>query len=411
MKNLYIKKFLLCLLFIFLLPVFLSAFDFGLVAGLHGGIGNSAIEDFTGDFRVDIWPRFSMLLGDNGEFIVSAGVSMEEINKPIPELLHTELTMRFGNSGIRAGRFNYSDPTSMAAEGLFDGLQFFHNTAAGNFRIGAWYTGLLFKKNANITMTDNELANYNAALDYDDFINTYFAPSRAFVSIGWEHPSIGEFMHLNTAVIGQFDLTEGNDSYNNQYLIVKAKIPISNLLLELGGCIETSQSSSSTESFNISFAGNFGLFWLFPSEFNSRLSFTGTIAGGKINETFTEFVPITTKYYGFILKHKMSGLSVFSLNYSGRFSQALGLSFNASYFIRNDMATFKGYPLPSGAADEPAFKDFFLGPEFSARLIWSPTSDLQFNFGAGAFLPFLGSAGPDEKVLWRAELTATMSIW
>jgi len=394
------------------MPAYLAASDFGLVIGLHGGIGNSAMEDFTGDFRVDIWPRFSVLLGDNGEFAVSAGISMEEIDKPVPELLHTELTMRFGNSGIRAGRFNYSDPLSMAAEGLFDGFQFFHNSAAGNFRIGAWYTGFLFKKNANITMTDNELTSYNLPLDYSDFFNTYFAPRRAFVSAGWEHPSIGEFMHLNTAVIGQFDLTEGSGFYNNQYFIVKAKIPISNLLLELGGCIETSQSSNSTESFNISFAGDFGLFWMLPSEFNSRISFTGRIAGGKINETITEFIPITTKYYGFILKHKMSGLSVFTLNYSGRFSQSLGASFNASYFIRNDMATFKGYPLQSGAVTDPEFKDFFLGPEFSARLIWSPASDLQFNLGAGAFIPFLGSAaGPDEKILWRAELTATMSIW
>ena len=393
--------------FLFLLPAAVQAIEFGVVANIHGGTGNSAAEDNEMDLKIDLWPRLFTLIGDNAELLITAGVSssMENDFYPIPELLHTEFSMRFGPSGLRLGRFNYSDPLSFIAEGLFDGAQFFANTQSGTFRAGVWYTGLLYKNNIVIAMTDNERINNSKPVDYDDFFDTYFASRRLIASLGWEHPSLGEFMHLNTALLAQVDLTGEDEKYNSQYLIIKSRIPVNNFIIELGGSLETLQSSERDEDFNVAFAGEAGFMWMFPGKFNSRLSFNGKYASGRVEDFCDAFNPVTSKYYGFILKHKMSGLSVFTLNYSSRINQFFGASANALYFVRNDLGTFSGYPLTS-----PDNKGYFLGPEFSARLIWSPVSDLQLNLGGGAFLPNLGDAGPDEKIIWRVELTAILAL-
>jgi hypothetical protein len=404
MKNALIKKIFLVLLLI--LPVSLSAYDFGLVISANGEYENGLSEDNAFNYKVDILPRFSTLIGDNGEFILSAGfsVGMENEYFYIPELLRTEFSMRFGNSGIRVGRINFSDPLSFIASGFFDGIQYHHNSGLGTFRIGAWYTGLLYKERANITMNETDLASFFMPLDYGDFVNTYFASRRVLSSIGWEHPSIGEFLHLNIAYVGQTDVNGADTAYHSQYLIVKAGIPVDNLLMEFGGSVEFSQTVADENKFNMAFAGEFGLFLLFPSRFNSRLSFTGTIAGGRTGDFFGAFDPITSKEYGYILKTKIQGLSIFSLNYSSRFSNSFSGSFTASYFVRNDLGTFYGYPI--GIDSE----GYFLGPETSARITWSPASDLQFSLGGGIFFPSLGNAGSEEKLKWRVDLTVIMSV-
>jgi hypothetical protein len=406
MRNALNPKIILLLLLT--LPVSLSAFDFGLVINANGGVGNTGLEENAFTYKVDVLPRFSTLIGDNGEFVLSAGFSLglEEDFFYVPELLRTEFSMRFGNSGVRAGRIAFSDPLSFIADGLFDGFQYYHNSRAGSFRVGAWYTGLLYKERANIVMSGNDQIAFFKPLDYDDFADTYFASKRAIASVGWEHPSIGELLHLSTAVIGQMDLTGADALYHSQYVIVKAGMPINNLLVELGGSVEFSQTVADESKFNTAFAGEVGLFLLFPSEFNSRLSLTGIIASGGTDDTIGAFIPVTAKEYGYILKAKIPGLSIFSLNYSSKFSNSFGGSFTASYFVRNDLGTFNSYPLPVSAVSE----GYFLGPEASARITWSPASDLQFNFGGGAFFPALGDAGPKEELKWRVDLTVIMSI-
>jgi len=396
MKN---GIFIIFLTLLLTLPVSLSAYDFGLIINVNGGF-----EDNAFDFKVDVLPRFSTLIGDNGEFNISAGFSVGNDGKPfyIPELLRTEFNIRFGDSGIRAGRINYSDPLSFIANGLFDGIQYQINSEAGSFRAGAWYTGFQYKKRANIQMSDDDLEGLSTQVNYDDnFFNNYFASKRMFASIGWEHPSIGEVMHLNTAVIAQVDLNGAKTNYNSQYVILKAGIPINNFLLELGGSVEFSQTE---ENIFTAFAGELGLFLLFPSKFNSRLSFTSLIASGIIDDSSGAFTPITGKEYGYILKAKIPGLSIFSLNYSSRFNNSLSGLFTASYFVRGDLATFSDYPVAANS------EGYFLGPEASARITWGPALDLQFNFGCGAFFPSAGNAGSKEKTKWRVDLSVIMSI-
>ncbi|WP_461257492.1 hypothetical protein, partial [Treponema sp. R80B11-R83G3] len=223
----------------------------------------------------------------------------------IPELLRTEYNMIFGSSSLKAGRVNYTAPLSFIADGLFDGVQYDYNSAVGSFRVGAWYTGLQFKNRANIAMTETDIEGLSEPVDYSDFSNTYFSSKRALVSFGWEHPSIADLLLLNAAVIAQFDLNAADVKYNSQYAVLKASVPINNLLIEVGGGVEFSQTAFADENkFNTAFAGELGLFLLFPS-INSRLSFTGLITSGINGDSVGAFVPITGKEYGYVLKTRL----------------------------------------------------------------------------------------------------------
>jgi len=403
-KTLTIKLFLILLL---ILPVSLSAYDFGLVVNTNAGYEKGLAEDNALSYEVDILPRFSTLIGDNGEFILSAGFSIGKDDESFytPELLRTEFNIRFGNSGIRIGRINFTDPLSLIANGLFDGIQYYNNTGAGSFYTYVLYTGLLYKEKANIIMTQDDQAAFYEKFEYNDFFNTYFASRRIISSIGWEHPSIGEFMQLNTTFIGQTDINKADTKYHSQYLIIKAGIPVNNLFMEFGGSVEFSQIVADKNKSNMmAFAGDIGLFLLFPSEFNSRLLLKGTISGGAKNDSIGAFIPINARDYGYVLKTKLPGLSIFTLDYSSKFSNSFSGSLTTSYFVRNDLGTFTGYPI---AGDS---EGYYLGPEASAQITWSPASDLQFNLGGGAFFPSLGNAGSNEKLIWRVDLTLILLI-
>jgi len=389
-KNIFI------LLIMIILPASLFAADFGLVANLFTGLGNSDAGDGSElkpiELKADILPRLSLLVGDNSDLFISAGlkfITEEGEFNIVPELLRTELTLRFGNSGFKFGRMNYSDPLSFIASGLFDGLQFYNKSSAGKFIVGAWYTGFIYRKNNEITMTANDDTIFFTSFSFDDFANTYFGPKRAFAALEWDHPSIGEILSLKISAIGQMDLNE-NDQYHNQYFIFKAGIPVKSMIFELGGAMEFSQSGG---NFNMAYAGDLGFTWMLPTSIVSRLSLNGRIAGWKTDDLFNAFMPITTKYYGSIIKQKMTGLTVINLDYLARLGDPIGMNLTASCFIRDDNGTFRG----------PA-------TELFARFIWSPVSDIQLNFGGGAYLPFLSNSGADDKLQWRAELTATISF-
>jgi len=402
------RCFCLFLFAILILPASLGAFDFGLITNQYAGYYNQDDGESVFEYRGDVLPSFSGLIGDSGDFLVSLGLTfgVKDEFYFVPELLRTEVNFRFDNSAIRAGRIYYSDPIGFIAGGLFDGVQFSHNSSAGIFGVGVWYTGLLYKETANITMTDNDAKIYSAKFDFGDFVNTYFAPDRLLASFDWEHPSIAELFSLKAAVTGQFDLSGADVTLHTQYLTLKASLPVKSLLFELGGSLELLQTVLADDNkFTMAFAGDFGVFWTLPLSFHSRLSLTGHIAGGRVDDFIGAFVPVSTKVYGSVFQPKLSALSIFTLNYTARLGQTIGASLSASCFIRNDLGTHVSYPVSANS------EGYFLGTEFFARIVWSPVSDLQVNVGGGAFLPALGDAGPDEQALWRAEITVTLAIY
>ena len=398
MKN----KLRACILALILLPAFtLAAMDIGIL--LDQGISYDQAEQVQ--YSCTLIPWFSSPIRESSDLYISAGVTVlyefEEWHI-IPELLRTELTLRMEENGdIHIGRIPYADPLGFVAGGLFDGVRYIRDLADGSvFGAGIWYTGLLYKKNANITMTEDDLGKYNAPVDYDNFADTYFAPRRLIAAVDWEHPGIREVIRLRMAFIGQFDLSGGESLYHTQYLIAKAVIPVNSFVFELGGTVGLAQNAG---NFQVSFAGEAGIAWMLPTQINDRLMFLGRFSSGTVNDTFVAFVPVTTEPQGGVLKTKLSGISMLRLDYTARLHQTFSFCLQSSYFVRSDLQDIVG--LPSGPTG------YFLGNEFYGFVKWSPVSDIQITIGGGAFLPSLGNVDKKGGTLWSADLSVVLALF
>jgi len=343
------------------------------------------------------------LLGENGDFIFSAGLTYHV--KPfsiVPELLRTELTMRWPESEIKAGRMPYMDPAGIIAEGFFDGALFSYDTRAGTFSIGSWYTGLLYKTRAAIVMTENELQAYYKELDYSDFANTYFAPKRILSTIGWEHLSLGGLFSAQFALLGQFDLSGTN--LHSQYLSGKIAMPFRQFIFDAKGCFELIECGSEIAA---AFAGGMGVTWILPVRNEQHISLRGIFSNGADpDKSIAAFLPLSAITQGNLLKAKLSGLSVIYLSHLAKVTKAISTDLSAAYFVRSDLGTYTEYPV-IGINSE----GYFLGPEFFARFIWSLSTGIQMNLGGGTFLPSLGNAAPENDILWRAELNVIISVY
>ena len=402
----YLKLFL-CF-FLTLLPSLpLWAVDFGFVLDQTAGFGGYG-TDGKFDYSGMAIPRFSTLVGDNGSLFISAGFRADYQYQVadyqyknwilMPELLRTEFSWHFGAGQITVGRMQYSDPLGFIANGLFDGARVSLETTAGTFSAGAWYTGLLYKLRANIAMTDREVEANNIKPDYTHFSDTYFAPRRIVSALSWEHPELGQLFRVNIDLLGQFDVS-GYTPLNTQYAVAKVAFPWDAFVFNLGGSFEMKEVSGDT---GIGLAGELGAAWALPTTFESRLSLLGRFTSGVVaNSSVDAFLPVTTELQGDILQAKLSALSVISLDYTARLTQALSAGISSSYFVRSDLATYSDY----------GNNGYFLGNEFFAALFWNPFTDIQVNLGGGVFLPSLGNAAPDGENLWRIALNVILALY
>jgi hypothetical protein len=402
-------KRIICFLLICLLPVaigFSQASDFGLTldqkAGFSGN-GDGSSRDGAFDYSGILIPHFSTFWNGTDSLFISAGLRADYLDKEwliLPELLRTELSIRFGGGASKAariqlGRLQYSDPLGYIADGLFDGGRFSYDAAFGTLGAEAFYTGLLYKNRADIAMTAKDAERLGKKLSYSDFADTYFAPSRFLAALDWSHPSIAEVLKANFAFLGQFDLT--GENLNSQYLVGKAALPLSPFILSLGGCLEFIQDDGDSGA---AYSGDLGAAWDLPFSLKSRLLFLARYTSAS-NGGIEAFLPITTKSQGFVFKANYSGVTLFSLDYSARVHETCSLSLSSAYFIRNGKAEY------SHLGD----KGSLLGNEFMAAIIWNPLSDMRFNLGGGFFLPSMGNVAPDAKPLWRIELNAIISVY
>jgi hypothetical protein len=367
----------------------LWAQDFGLIldqtaAGYGGSQGDGKF-----DYEGTLIPRYSTFLGDNGELYISAGLKVESLNGTttvLPEILRTEFSWYFDIGDIKAGRMYYSAPLPFIAEGLFDGASFTFDTAMGNVGIGAWYTGLLYKKRINITMTLDELLSYYSALDYGNFANTYFATQRFITAVDWEYPDLLDLIRVKLALLGQFDLSGGK--LNSQYLAAQFAMPLKAFVIDLGGCLEMIQHADDS---GVAFAGELSFSWMLP-EFavftQSQLTLLGRFSSGTVKDSAVRaFQPVTSMDQGEVIKKKLSDLSMISLDYTARFNRNISAGLSTSFFSNREGS--------------------FLGNEFFGRFYWSPTSDLWLNLGCGAFIPYKEYTGN----VWRLELNAVLSVY
>jgi len=412
-------KLLVCIL-IFFPGLSLWGADIGLILDQtteYSGSENNGIFDFGRDdtfgksdaleYSGALIPWFSAPSGDNGNFYFSASVRADwkkETMSYLPELLRTEYTWHAENGEVKAGRIKYTDPLGFIADGLFDGAYFSLDLGGGTASMGVWYTGLLYKERANITMTQEELQSFNTAVDYEKFTDTYFAPRRVVSALEWEHLGLAEQAQLKLSLLGQFDLTQ-ETNLNSQYFTGKISVPVVDLVVDLGGCLEMIEYSN---EYKIAMAGELKFAWMFEI---TRLTLSGRYSGGtpkKNDSLITSFLPLSTVYQGDILKAKLSGLSIVSLDYLCRLHRAFSVDLAASCFMRDDLGTYNGYPvIVSGNNND----NHILGTELFGRFFWAPVSDIQINMGGGAFLPAMGNVARDVPFLWRVEMNFILVLY
>jgi len=370
-----------------LLTKSLFAVDVGLVLDQnaeYSGSGGDTAFAYTG---IAI-PRITGLIGDTGDFYISAGFTCQ--NDPwgfVPELLRTDLSLRSGGVEFTIGRMIYDDPLGYIASGLFDGGMVTFDTGIGSFSAGAWYTGFLYKKRVNIEMTKKEYAANNTALDYGDFANSYFAPRRVLAAVDWEHNGLWEKAMARLSLFGQFDLTE--EEVDSQYLAGKIIIPLGDFSFDLGGCFELIEANDKIGS---AFAVETALAWKNAVHYLS-LGAKYTSVG---SDTLSTFLPLTTNKQLHILEPKPLGLTLltmFSLNYIASLHETFSIGLYPSYFILN------------GSDGE----EKNLGGEIYAALYWSPAPDIGIILGGGAYM--FGNVSPDENTQWRVELNVVLSLF
>jgi len=409
MKKIFLAAFL------HLTAFSLYAYDFGLVFNQNADL-NAPISDTekTG-FKISgaLLPRFSALFGENGDLYVSAAVNYQtafgsgasgrgEPFAVMPELTRTDFAFYFRRADIRIGRMFFSDPLELVANSLFDGARVSFITRNGNFHAGAWYAGLLYKERAAIAMTPDEMKSGNSEVDYNDFGNTYFAPSRVLAALEYDHPSLAGFVSLKTSIIGQFDA--GDEKLNSQYFTAALSVPVKSLIFDLGGCFELIQYNDEIKP---AFAADAGLTLILPAKLEKHITLSWRYSSGvSEDETTGAFLPVTTVKQGEILEAKLSALSLLSLGFTGRLAESLSANFAFTYFIRNDLGTYRAYPV-AGVNSE----GFFLGAEIYGRVIWNITTGARLNFGTGLFIPELGDAAPDAGMMWRTNVNLVISIY
>ncbi|MDR1352415.1 MAG: hypothetical protein LBK05_03940 [Treponema sp.] len=375
--------------------------DYGLTLrsfpALDGGDGQDRDIEYTGTAV----PWFAAPLGEHGDMYLSGGMSAEyseEEWEPVPELYRFELSWQSGSGArLEAGRLSYREPLNLLLSGLFDGLALGFDAGKTRLSAGAFYTGLLYKRTAYITISPGD---YSAYYDKD----VYFASRRLVFSLGWEIPSLlNTGAELDLGVAGQLDLNNTDGKIHSQYALAAFTLPFLNMNAELGGVLGIIEENS--RDAGLCFALSAGLAWLPPGGPHDRLSLGAVFSSGARNDTVRAFLPINTIAQGKTLRPKLSGLALAEGGYSARILSSLSAEISAAYFFRTDSFTYNDPDL-DGASLSP-----LLGAEIYGGLTWAPVSDISFTLGGGAFFPRSGRAfAEDAPLRWRVSLETILSF-
>jgi hypothetical protein len=380
-----------------------SAFaqDFGMAIRLLPVLTNGDEPYGNFAFTGTAIPWFAAPLGEQGDLYLSGGISAEledEKWKPIPEVYRFELSYRFSpDVRITAGRVLYNEPLNLVFGGLADGASAVFDLGKNRLSAGAFYTGLLYKKTAYITMSPG---------DYDSYYDreNYFASRRLVFSLGWENPGLFDTDRgLTVEMIGQIDLNDGDTAIHSQYLLACLTWPfLKHFNAELGGVLGLLEEGGSPD---FCFAASADLVWLPPGAANDRFSFEAVFSSGAWNDRVKAFLPITTIAQGKVLRPKISGLALAEAAYTRRLHTTLSAEVSAAYFFRTDTGAYTDTELDALSLSP------FLGGEVYGALTLAPVSDVSVTLGGGVFIPQTGSAFiPDASLRWRVSLGTILSF-
>jgi hypothetical protein len=397
---------LLCLVLFFFGLGGLFSLDYGGILSQDLKLENSSADRAGLDpgYSLKISPWASLVLPGNMFLYLSAGAAVQydgpEGWGPLFEVDRFELTWRpRPNIFAEAGRFSYADPAGIVAEGLFDGAAASLGLGENRLSLGAYYTGLLYKKTAGVIMTSQD------ALDYADS-DRYFAPPRLFVSAAYAVPGLISWRDALTAgLIVQFDLRDGEDAkLHTQYAEVHYFWnPLDVLTFNLGGVFGLAQKETAQYNYALSVRGD----WALPTKMNGQFSLRFRYASGLAdnNDAQGAFAPITVMSQSGVFSANFSGLMALSEIATLRPLENLSIVQEANFLMRTDLATFAAEGL------DPDSRSHVLGLEICLSLVWAPFSDLGLSAGGGVFFPRKGGAfSGDAPPKWNFSLGAVLSL-
>jgi hypothetical protein len=376
-----LKKYLFIILMGFLAAGFGFAYDFGLVVDQEIEQDMKQKEAWKiGNFKYSLSavPWFSTPIGEKANFYASLSFTEKyeyEEWIPIFELTRTELVLRLQN-GLTAeiGRIGFSDPLGIIVSGLFDGVKGFMGIKGNRLSFGAFYTGLQYKKTAEIAMTTGDLGDYSNN-------DIYFASRRILGFFRWEMPVVFN-VPVSFLADGffQFDVNHRDNIINSQYLTLQALYsPVNALNLNLGAVLGVAEITGRNAFAN--FAADAGVTWMLPTPLKDFASLKIRWSSGAVTNNVGPFTPVTTIPQGKVFTPKLSGLMTTGAEYTFSLIKDLSVSADASLLFRTDLKT----------QDDPDMDrqsdSFLLGGEITAAVRWAPVSDVQLAFEGGAFFP------------------------
>jgi len=393
------KKILLLIL-LFCAAAFVFSADFGLLVDQQFEANNTGIE-----YNPLFIPWFSWN-GNNGLSLYFSGRLSMQYDKPnegdtagwgdpvlIPELARFALSYRNSGFFITTGRVSYTDALGMTAFGLFDGFRLEASLPFGSISAAALYSGLLYRKSAEINMTAADTDINNEPWGFDNFGN-YFASKRLLASLRFDTP-LAEYHTLTFEALAQFDLNDSDEKLHSQYGAVLVELyPQGKAGLIIGALFEAMENSENE------FTAALGAMVRFktdiPGSLNDGLNITMRFGSGSWNETFCAFTPVTSPAQGEIFPYSISGLTMISADYSALFHRTFKAEAALRYFLRSH--------------EDPESEGMFYGGEVWASAAWQPFNELRLIAGGGAFFPGMGNILVDIETLWKARVGLIISF-
>ena len=394
---------------VFLIILFVVAFggagifasDFGIL--IDGQFNAKGADETVSSGSLLLAPWFSAPLG-TADFFVSLGMNVTYKDSwfTVPELLRLELAVRPSSSfAMRAGRIFWEDPSLFTAWGPFDGLELFLDLGKSRFGAAALYTGLLYKDRALVNFNPGGADDYNAAFDWDNFENTYFAHRRFLAALYGEFPGLPyKRGQLYAGLLAQFDLSGAEEPFHTQYLFLRNTLNYKRLDLSLAGAaeLENTEAEGIKPAFAAAIEGGIKISYTLQDRFSLGLRW----ASGEGPNT-AAFFPITREAQGVALRPALSGIMAVRANYEVLPFQSLTAEFGGRYFLRTDSGSFADKDIEN--------ESYLLGAEVNASLLWAPLSDLSFSMAGGLFMPKTGKAMSDDaNIRWFFSLETIFSF-
>jgi hypothetical protein len=392
-----------------------EAADFGLVLTQELKASNEAAGSGTFSWLPVFRPWVSGFGGERFSFYISGlagfeyaadfeGDSTWRDPAVLPELGRSEVVWLVSPSVyFRLGRQEYADPSGLAASGLVDGLSGNFSALGGRVSAGCYYTGLLYKNQADIIMSGRDLEEYKKPFALDA---SYFASRRVLAALGWEQLGLGPASSLSLGLLAQFDVNEGEEAFHSQYLSARyrLRLPAGFSLKGTGALGLGENHGDETRAF---FAGVLTISWTPPGPWEDQALLEGMYSTPSLDQGLGSFVPVNSLPQGQVFSPAIGGISRIRGAYTLGFRRSLFFTAEGTYFIRTDTVSFMDAREPERLEGDGRF----LGGELYGAVQWRPLPDLAVSIGGGVFVPRLGNAfSPETELRWKAAAGLILSL-